>query len=462
MNKIKKTLFITLTVVLLFFTICFLGVIHIYNYGENFNEKIPDFVEVSHKDMKTIKAVGKGLYESDGKYIQLKGINFGNWLIQEGWMTPNSLGAKYNSDGSFVKVNEEGIVEEYEPVFQDELELALKNNTNLTEAQINQQWDIYYKSYCTEDDFRLIKEIGFNMIRLPMYYRNFMEGDDNNLKMKDNPFVLIDWFLENAKKYDLYVILDLHGVVGGQSGYEHSGTKKTEFWTNKHYQDQMCFLWSEIAKHYKNERPDLAETIAAYDLVNEPTLDGSSTGKLQWEVMDKLYKAIREVDQDHVISIEGCWRFTNLPNPKKYGWTNVLYQYHIYNWAYETFKNNLYFGSHWLTYRFANYDVPKYIGEFNFFSEKEEWHKYLNEFDLRGFSWSIWSYKTISVGWWDSSWGIYVHRMNLKNEVLKLDVRTATFDEIYNVWSNQETLKTYKETGLLKEVLDEYFQKKVI
>ena len=167
------------------------------------------------------------------------------------------------------------------------------------------------------------------MIRLPMYYRNFMEGDDNNLKMKEKPFELIDWFLEQAKKYDLYVILDLHGVVGGQSGYEHSGTRKTEFWDNQYYQDQMCLLWSEIAKHYKYERPDLSETIAAYDLVNEPTLDGSTTGKKQWKVMDKLYKAIREIDVDHVISIEGCWRFTNLPNPKKYGWENVLYQYHI-------------------------------------------------------------------------------------------------------------------------------------
>jgi hypothetical protein len=112
---------------------------------------------------------------------------------------------------------------------------------------------------------------------------------------------------------------------------------------------------------------------------------------------------------------------------------------------------------HWLTYRLSDYDVPKYIGEFNFFDQKEEWGKYLNEFDKRGFNWSIWSYKTISVGWWDSSWGLYVNRMNLKDEKLKLDVRTATYEEIYQVWSNQETLKTYKETGLLKEVIDEYF-----
>ena len=454
----KKILLIILISALSIITLFTLTTVYIYNYGKKFNEKIPEFVQIEHKKLKTIKAVGKGLYESDGKYIQLKGINFGNWLIQEGWMTPNSLGAKYNNDGTFVKVNEEGIVEEYEQVFQDELELALNNNPNLTEEQIEVLWDAYYKSYCTEDDFRLIKEAGFNMIRLPMYYRNFMESDDNNLIMKEEPFKLIDWFLENAKKYDLYVILDLHGVVGGQSGYEHSGTRKHEFWDNEQYQESMCLLWKNIASHYVNNRPDLAETIAAYDLVNEPTLDGSTTGKKQWEVMNKLYKAIREVDEDHVISIEGCWRFTNLPNPKKYNWNNVLYQYHIYNWAYESFPNDIYFWSQWFTFVLADYDVPKYIGEFNFFSQKEEWLKYLNEFDLRGFSWSIWSYKTISVGWWDSSWGLYVHRMNLKNEVLKLDVRTATFDEIYNVWSNQETLKTYNETGILKEILDEYFQ----
>lgn len=431
--------------------------IHIYNYGTSFNEKIPPTVKLNHKELKTIKAVGRGLYESDGSYIQLKGINFGNWLIQEGWMSPNSLGAKYNDDGTFVKVNEEGIVEEYEQVFQEELDLALKNNPNLDEEKISSLWNAYYKSYCTEDDFRLIKEMGFNMIRLPMYYKNFMDGSDDNLKMKKTPFILIDWFLEQAKKYDLYVILDLHGVVGGQSGYEHSGTRKAEFWDNEYYQEQMCLLWQEIVKHYKYERSDLAETIAAYDLVNEPTLDGSATGKKQWDVLDKLYDAIREIDTDHVISIEGCWLFTNLPNPKKYDWQNVLYQYHIYNWVYNILPNDIYFGMHWLTYRLSDYDVPKYIGEFNFFDQKEEWGKYLNEFDKRGFNWSIWSYKTISVGWWDSSWGLYVNRMNLKDEKLKLDVRTATYEEIYQVWSNQETLKTYKETGLLKEVIDEYF-----
>ena len=105
----------------------------------------------------------------------------------------------------------------------------------------------------------------------------------------------------------------------------------------------------------------------------------------------------------------------------------------------------------------ADYDVPKYIGEFTFFDEKDEWIKWLNKFDEMGFNWSFWTYKTICVGWWDMSWGIYIYKMNLQNEVLKLDCRTATYEEIYASWSKQGTSQTYKDTGVMKEVLVEYF-----
>ena len=76
--------------------------------------------------------------------------------------------------------------------------------------------------------------------------------------------------------------------------------------------------------------------------------------------------------------------------------------------------------------------------------------------------WTIWSYKVVSVGWWDNSWGMAVYKMNLKNEVLKLDLRTATYDEIYAEWSNQFTDDgsnggKYKFEGQTVNVLKEYF-----
>ena len=453
----KKILIGVGTFFLVLITVFLIIVVRACNYGENYDKKAPLTADVKHKDMVTIKSIGRGLYDKDGNLFQMKGVNYGNWLIQEGWMSVNSLGAKYNEDGSFYKVNDQGIVEEYEEVYQEDLDSALANNPNLTTTQIELLWDAYYKSYCQEEDFKNIKDLGLNMIRLPMYYRTFLEGPDDNLVMKDDAFKLVDWFLEMAKKYDLVVVLDMHGVVGGQSGFEHSGTRKYEFWTNKEYQDVMCELWKQIALHYKEERPDLAYTIAAYDLVNEPATATTSTGKKQWDVMDKMYDAIRSVDEDHVIAFEGCWYFTALPDPKDYGWENVLYEYHCYNWNRPTVTNEMFYTLQWQTLSMADYEVPKYMGEFTFFDEKDEWIKWLNQFDEMGFSWSFWSYKTVCVGWWDMSWGIYVNKLNLQNEVLKLDCRTATYDEIYAVWSKQGTSEAYKNTGVMKEVLELYF-----
>ena len=43
-------------------------------------------------------------------------------------------------------------------------------------------------------------------------------------------------------------------------------------------------------------------------------------------------KKIRDNKDEHVITFEGCWDFSSLPNPDDYGWKNVMYEYHHYNW----------------------------------------------------------------------------------------------------------------------------------
>jgi hypothetical protein len=210
----------------------------------------------------------------------------------------------------------------------------------------------------------------------------------------------------------------------------------------------MCTLWQNIALHYVNDRPDLASTIVAYDLVNEPTKrTEAGTGKLQWDVMDRLYDAIREVDKHHVISIEGVWYPNSLPSPEKYGWENVLYQYHFYNWDWMGTPDWLFYAFQYAQLSVTDYDVPKFVGEFNFFGNEDTWHEYLGAYDQTGLGWTIWSYKIVSVGWWDTSWGMCVNRMKLDNKgvedqadfQLKLDLRTASYDEIYEAWSNQAT-----------------------
>ena len=441
------------------------------------NSDTPSHVDIEANEFGTITAVGRGLYDANGDRFEIKGINFGNLFIAEGWMTVNSVGAAFNDDGSFVKVNEQGIVEEYEEIYQEEMDKILADrvaNGDFTQEQLDELNEAFFYAYCTEADFQLIKDTGLNTIRLPMYYRNFMEGPDEALTMREDAFEKLDYFLELAKKYDLKVIVDMHGVVGGQSGYEHCGTRDMDFWENETYIQSMCDLWRNIASYYVTERPDLASTILAYDLVNEPTKRTDiGTGPLQWQVMDRLYDAIREVDQHHVISIEGVWYPMSLPSPEKYGWENVLYQYHFYNWnSGNGVSNEMFYSLMYILYSMSDYDVPKFVGEFNFFGDKASWSKYLAQYDELGWGWTIWSYKIVSVGWWESSWGLVVNKLNIQNDAdtpiedykLKLDLRTASYEEIMEVWSNEYTSYNGQEgayklyhNGTLYNVFKEYF-----
>lgn len=450
---------------------------NIYAANNNIDD-IPEHVDLTANEHNTVTAVGRGLYDSNGNRYDIKGINFGNLFILEGWMTVNSIGAALNEDGTFQSVNEQGIVTDYAELFQEEFDSILQERVekgDFTQTQLDQLNDAYFYSYCTEADFQLISDMGLNTIRLPMYYRNFMEGNDENLVMRDDAFEKLDYFLSLAKKYNLKVIVDMHGVVGGQSGFEHSGTRDMDFWDNETYIQSMCTLWKNIASYYINERPDLSSSILAYDLVNEPTKQTElGTGELQWRVMDRMYDAIREVDDYHVISIEGVWYPISLPDPAKYGWENVLYQYHFYNWYHDKgISNDIFYTFMKALYMFADYNVPKLVGEFNFFNDKASWHKYLNLYDSLGWGWTIWSYKIISVGWWDSSWGLVVQKMFLENPKdtpiedykLKMDIRTASYEQMMNVWSHEQTnygtqdgyYKLYKN-GVLYNVLKDYFK----
>ncbi len=444
---------------------------------------IPSHVELQANEHGTIVAVGRGLYDKNGDRFEIKGINYGNLFIAEGWMTVNSIGAIYNDDGSFESVNDQGIVEGYEEIYQDEMDAIFADR--FTDEQIEALNNAYFEAYCTEADFKLIADTGLNTIRLPVYYRTFLNTHDRyrlsdeelcemNFDDIELDFDKVDLFIEYAKKYDLKIILDMHGLMGGQSGFEHCGTRDCDFWDTEEYIVFMSNLWREIAEHYTTDRADLASTILAFDLANEPVdRNDISTSKREWDVMDRMYDAIREVDTDHVISIEGVWYPASLPNPEKYGWENVLYQYHFYNWNHDKgVSNEMFYSLMFALYTQSNYDVPKFIGEFNFFANSDAWAKYLNKYDELGWGWTIWSYKIISVGWWDNSWGIAVNKMNLQNDAdtpieeyeLKLDLRTASYEEIMAVWSSEQTkyngqdgeYKLYSD-GMLYNVLKDYF-----
>ena len=401
-----------------------------------------------------VQAHSRSLYDPEGKLLRLNGINAGQILLQEGWMSPFALEPLKNADGSFVKDGDGNI--QYPEFTEEEFRAGLKANPNLREYELEALLEAYRDCFFTYEDFRIIKEdLGLNAVRLPFYYLNLLH-EDLTPKAEEEAFAYLDWFLTGAAEQELYVILDLHGAPGSQNGYEHSGSaaREANLWDSPENVAATVALWELVARHYTLTRPDLGRWIAAYDLLNEPTYTYKGiTTRACWDVFDRLYDAIRANGDRHVITMECCWDFARLPDPADYGWENVQYEYHWYNWANNVLPYELFFAYQDLSNIGRNYEVPVLIGEFTAFEDRAAWDKMLNLYDQRGYSWTIWNYKTTVTGWWTSSWGVYTCQLKFitENEETKCNVATCTLEEYLAACEKPRTENC--ATGTLYEVL---------
>ena len=449
MKRVLKTvLFTILILVLILAAVAAAMLIHSANY------EIPPQAATIENDTGLIQASGRSLYDAAGNRIQLIGINAGQILLQEGWMSPFALEPMKNADGSYVKDGGDNI--QYPEFTEEEFRAALKANPNLQDVPMQELLSYYYSCFFTEEDFRIIKEeLGLNTIRLPFYYLNILNGN-LSLKEEDEAFAYLDWFVGQAAQHELYVVLDLHGAPGSQNGYEHSGAaeRRADLWTSQENMDATLALWQFVSNHYTHTRPDLGAWIAAYDLMNEPTYRyKSTTNEACWDFFDVLYDSIRANGDRHVITMEGCWDFAALPDPDAYGWENVQYEYHWYNWKHELLPYDLFYAYQDLSNIGRDYDVPVLIGEFTMFEDRENWAKGLELFDRRNYSWTIWNYKTTVTGWWTSSWGVYTCQLNL-TDTPKCNVSTCTYEEFLAACEATRTENC--ATGTLYDVLQDY------
>ena len=260
------------------------------------------------------------LVDENGNEIVLHGVNLGNWLLIETWM---SWIENYSDEWGYYDTIEV---------------LSERFGAEKTAELIN----TYENNFIRETDIEQIEKLGFNCVRVPFWYRNFMteNGEWLTENPDDNPgFRQIDRLIELCRERNIYIILDMHGAPGGQSMNHSTGKAgRNELYTDNTCMDTCVELWKGIAERYKDE-----EVIAAYDLLNEPQNNGGYEGENAWQAesdeavektnsaYDTLYKAVRETGDNHIISFEGIWSADVLPDPEENGYTNMLYQMHLYD-----------------------------------------------------------------------------------------------------------------------------------
>lgn len=415
--------------------------------------KIPKQLDKIENNTGLVQAFNRSLYDSNGDKIVLEGVNFGNIFLQEGWLSPFALEPLKNKDGSYVK-DKDGYIQ-YPEFTEEDFRNGLYSNPNCGKENFDEWFDYYFHSWVNEEDYDLLVELELNTIRLPIYWRNLL-NDDFTRKDDSVAFKYIDNVIEKAKEHDLYVVLDLHGAPGSQNGDEHSGIvgQGANFWHNQDYINSAVTFWEFVVDHYQNVRPDLSATIATYDILNEPTYtDKGITTRECWKVFDVIYDSIRNKNDNHVITIEGCWSFDGLPNPKDYKWDNVQYSYHLYNFNNANVTYDLFYLYHDFHNMFRNYNIPVYIGEFTYFEDKDQWYRGFEIFEDRNYSWTVWNYKGCTVGWWSTSWAVVTSKFNFNNEIeeKKINISECTFDQFKEVCDKTKTENCEKYT--LHEVL---------
>ena len=335
-----------------------------------------------------------------GNCVYLRGTNIGNLFVQESWMS--STEAK----------DQKAINAVLEERFGKEGKNSLLGH--------------YENAYLTTEDFNNFKELGMSAIRVPFTYMNFYEkvtGDSWNLK--SNAFDKLDWIIEECSERGIYVILDLHGAFGSQNGQDHSGevienVEDVIFYNDNNLKQLTLGLWKEIASRYKNN-----PAVAAYDTLNEPGEKAGKTQSYHWDYYDEIYKAIRSVDPNHIIIFESCWGAEDLPEPSKYDWTNVAYEFHHYVWDAQKNLDGQKSAADSLVNSLKIFNIPIYIGEFTFFELGDAWTYVLNLFNINGYHYTSWSYKSNNMG----TWGIY----NQKGTE-KVDVYNTEISEINRIW----------------------------
>ncbi len=180
--------------------------------------------------------------------------------------------------------------------------------------------EVYDSKIYDAIDFERIKAMGFNTVRLNMWYRVF-EENSAPYTYKPEGWEWLNQTILWAKKAGVYLNLTMQAPPGGFQG----PGSNTGFWSKPDYQARLKSLWVEIARRYRNE-----PTIAAFDILNEPNPPQDAT----WQAYAKdVVAAIRAVDPNHLLIVEQS--FANDVQPFLVADTNVLYEFHLYDpWIY--------------------------------------------------------------------------------------------------------------------------------
>lgn len=342
---------------------------------------------------------GAEIVNSDGRPVRLRGVCVGGWMNMENFING-------------YPGNESGVRRAAAQI--------------LGPAKAEFLFDRWLDYFFGEEDIAFLKSCGANTVRLALNYRHF-ESDSEPYRYLEKGFERLGRAVGACARAGLYVILDLHSVQGWQNTDWHSdnSSRHSLLWQHPHFQERFVALWREIARRYRG-----VAAVAGYNLMNEPVSGapaGRFTAKYQtdWEAINRLYRrsveAVRAVDADHIIFLEGDYFSANFSKLDPPFAPNLVYSSHNYGWSgiltgkypgkflekmWNKKRQADSFQEHQGTQYTQQNRVPLWVGEFGATftagaSDAPYRLRALDEqisvFEEHRAHWTIWTYKDIGV-----------------------------------------------------------------
>jgi len=313
-----------------------------------------------------LKADGRQIVNDKGEFVLLRGIGLGGWMLQEPYMLKLS------------------------GVSPAQYDIRKKIAALTGEDRCKEFYDAWLSNMVTRRDIDSLKAWGFNSVRLAMHYNLFTppieeEPVAGEITWLEKGFEMTDSLLGWCSANGMYLILDLHAAPGGQGNdipIADIDTTKPNLWESGLNRQKTVALWSRLATRYKDE-----PWIGGYDLINEtnyPLEGNAALLQLYTEITD----AIRAVDKNHIIFIEGnhfATDFSGLTPP----WDdNMVYSFHKY-WNPTTVETI----QKYLDLR-TQHNVPLWMGESG--ENNNEWYRSAVElFEADSIGWAWWTLKKL-------------------------------------------------------------------
>jgi hypothetical protein len=276
------------------------------------------------------------------------GVNLGGWLVLEKNIQPS-----FFNDNAPSAIDEDSFCE------------------TLGQAKCGALLENRYNTYITTKDIDNFAAYGINTLRIPIGYWAYMPAIAGDHYYTGGQKLAMQKIARYAiAKHNMHILVDLHGLPGGQNGLDNQGkTGQLTWWNN-----QTAFDLSIEMVRRATDDILLQPNSGSYtlSLINEPLPALYYFGQTQDSIayLNKYYKAalaeVRKRSKTLPVAISDGFIGPQTWDPY---WTNVdphiVIDTHIYFFVGGSYSYDAAYGACYLAKSYQNASNPTFIGEWS-------------------------------------------------------------------------------------------------